>query len=81
MLLTVKALLDAGALLPDDEELKHSLSGNLCRCTGYRAILDAVRELAGYPAEGLGDPAEGLGDPAEGLGDPAEGLGVAGEVA
>jgi len=85
MLLTVKALLDAGELHPEDEDLKHSLSGNLCRCTGYRGILEAVRELAGYPAEGLGDPAEGLGDPAEGLGDPGGALwaclGVAGEVA
>jgi carbon-monoxide dehydrogenase small subunit len=46
MLLTIKALLEAGELMPDEDEIKHSLSGNLCRCTGYRGILEAVRELA-----------------------------------
>jgi aerobic carbon-monoxide dehydrogenase small subunit len=51
MLLTVKALLDAGELHPDDEDLKHSLSGNLCRCTGYRGILEAVRELVANAGE------------------------------
>ena len=49
MLLTLKALLDAGELR-SDEEIKRSLAGNLCRCTGYRGILDAARELAGAPA-------------------------------
>jgi aerobic carbon-monoxide dehydrogenase small subunit len=46
MLLTVKALLDAGELTADDESIKHGLAGNLCRCTGYRGILDAVKEIA-----------------------------------
>jgi aerobic carbon-monoxide dehydrogenase small subunit len=46
MLLTIKALLDARELRPDEDDIKHSLSGNLCRCTGYRGILEAVRELA-----------------------------------
>ena len=50
MLLTLKALLDAGELGPDEEEVKRSLAGNLCRCTGYRGILDAARELAGAAA-------------------------------
>ncbi|MBM4408818.1 MAG: (2Fe-2S)-binding protein [Chloroflexi bacterium] len=41
-------LISATALLarnprPDDEEIKASLSGNLCRCTGYTPILAAVR--------------------------------------
>jgi len=30
-----------------EEEIKRNLAGNLCRCTGYRGILDAVEELAG----------------------------------
>ena len=50
MLLTLKALLDAGELGQDEEEVKRSLAGNLCRCTGYRGILDAARELAGAAA-------------------------------
>ena len=46
MVLTVKALLDAGELLPDEDVVREALSGNICRCTGYRAIIDAVTELA-----------------------------------
>jgi aerobic carbon-monoxide dehydrogenase small subunit len=46
MLLTVSALLEDGELT-SREEIKRSLAGNLCRCTGYRGILDAVAELAG----------------------------------
>jgi aerobic carbon-monoxide dehydrogenase small subunit len=32
---------------PSDDELREALSGNLCRCTGYAKILDAVRLAAG----------------------------------
>jgi carbon-monoxide dehydrogenase small subunit len=46
MLLTVNALLESGELV-SEEEIKRSLAGNLCRCTGYRGILEAVAELAG----------------------------------
>jgi aerobic-type carbon monoxide dehydrogenase small subunit (CoxS/CutS family) len=49
MLLTVAALLETGELT-SREEIKRSLAGNLCRCTGYRGILEAVCELAGVPA-------------------------------
>ena len=45
MLLTVTALLEHGEL-GGEEEIKHNLAGNLCRCTGYRGILAAVAELA-----------------------------------
>jgi carbon-monoxide dehydrogenase small subunit len=31
---------------PDDEEIREALAGNLCRCTGYEKILDAVRLAA-----------------------------------
>ena len=46
MLLTVASLLESGELA-SEEEIKRSLAGNLCRCTGYRAIVEAVAELAG----------------------------------
>ncbi len=32
---------------PDDDEIREALSGNLCRCTGYAKIFDAVRLAAG----------------------------------
>jgi aerobic carbon-monoxide dehydrogenase small subunit len=32
---------------PTDEEIAHALSGNLCRCTGYQGIVDAVKAVAG----------------------------------
>ena len=35
---------------PDDEEIREALAGNLCRCTGYAKILDAVRLAAGAVA-------------------------------
>ena len=45
MILTVAYLLESGELT-SVEEVKRGLAGNLCRCTGYRGILDAVCELA-----------------------------------
>jgi carbon-monoxide dehydrogenase small subunit len=31
---------------PSDDEIREALSGNLCRCTGYQKILDAVHQAA-----------------------------------
>ncbi len=31
---------------PTEEEIKHALSGNLCRCTGYKSIIDAVLDVS-----------------------------------
>ena len=31
---------------PTDEEIRHGLEGNICRCTGYQNIVRAVREAA-----------------------------------
>jgi carbon-monoxide dehydrogenase small subunit len=45
MLMSSKALLDASPH-PTRQEVKHALSGNLCRCTGYTKILDAVEAAA-----------------------------------
>jgi aerobic-type carbon monoxide dehydrogenase small subunit (CoxS/CutS family) len=44
MLLSAKALLDANPM-PTRAEIREALSGNLCRCTGYASIVEAV-ELA-----------------------------------
>jgi carbon-monoxide dehydrogenase small subunit len=35
---------------PSDVEIRESLAGNLCRCTGYEKILDAVRDAAAKKA-------------------------------
>jgi carbon-monoxide dehydrogenase small subunit len=32
---------------PTDDELRHGLAGNLCRCTGYQGIVAAARKAAG----------------------------------
>ncbi len=37
---------------PSDDEIRHALSGNLCRCTGYQGILKAVRQAADAGADG-----------------------------
>ena len=45
MLLTAKALLDANPH-PSRGEIAHAISGNLCRCTGYTAIYEAVERAS-----------------------------------
>ena len=45
MILVAKALLDERSD-PEDAEIREALSGNICRCTGYVKIMDAVREAA-----------------------------------
>ena len=35
---------------PSDDEIRHGLEGNICRCTGYQNIVRAVREAAGTMA-------------------------------
>jgi carbon-monoxide dehydrogenase small subunit len=44
-LITAKHLLDTNPN-PTRDEIKDALSGNLCRCTGYNQIVDAVEEAA-----------------------------------
>ena len=45
MVLAAKALLDANQC-PTEEEIKTALAGNICRCTGYAAIMRAVKKAA-----------------------------------
>jgi aerobic carbon-monoxide dehydrogenase small subunit len=35
---------------PSDDEIRHGLEGNLCRCTGYQNIVNAVQAVAGAGA-------------------------------
>lgn len=53
MVLTAKALLDRNPE-PDEEAVKTAISGNLCRCTGYVKIVDAIRLAAAKLADGEG---------------------------
>lgn len=46
MIMSAKALLDEKPK-PTEEEIKESIEGNLCRCTGYVKIIDAVKKAAG----------------------------------
>lgn len=45
LVVAVADLLDRNAY-PSDDEIREALSGNLCRCTGYAKIFDAVRLAA-----------------------------------
>ena len=42
MILAAKRLLEENSN-PDEEEIKQGISGNLCRCTGYQKIIDAIK--------------------------------------
>ena len=42
MILAVKALLDENPL-PTEDEIREGISGNLCRCTGYDQIIEAIK--------------------------------------
>ena len=46
LVVTTAALLDR-VPNPSEDEIREALSGNLCRCTGYAKIFDAVRLAAG----------------------------------
>ncbi len=47
MILRTKALLDANPD-PSEDEIKAALTGNICRCTGYTKIVEAVQVAATY---------------------------------
>lgn len=54
MVLTAKALLDVNPR-PSELEVRRAISGNLCRCTGYQKIVEAIL------ACGVGEEKVGLG--------------------
>ncbi|WP_279230368.1 (2Fe-2S)-binding protein [Thermohalobacter berrensis] len=51
MILSAKALLDKNPS-PTREEIRAAISGNLCRCTGYNKIVDAIERAALYLKRG-----------------------------
>ncbi len=51
MLMSSKALLDR-IPHPTEDEIRDALVGNLCRCTGYLRIVEAIQDVAGVDEEG-----------------------------
>ena len=45
MIMSAKALLDRNSA-PSDEDIMEAIEGNLCRCTGYYKIIQAIRKAA-----------------------------------
>lgn len=45
MVLSTKALLDENPK-PSEEEIRHGIAGNLCRCTGYIQIIQAIKAVS-----------------------------------
>ncbi len=53
MVLSTKALLDQSSS-PSEQEIREALAGNLCRCTGYQKIVEAVQSAAEELGRGEG---------------------------
>lgn len=46
LLMSAKALLDENPH-PDEAEIKEAIAGNLCRCTGYQQVVEAILDVSG----------------------------------
>ncbi|MFG2332293.1 2Fe-2S iron-sulfur cluster-binding protein [Streptomyces sp. NPDC048604] len=57
MAMTVHDLLE-GNPAPTEREARQALCGNLCRCSGYRGVLDAVQEVVAERAAAAGESSE-----------------------
>jgi carbon-monoxide dehydrogenase small subunit len=53
ILISARALLDRNPD-PSEADIREALVGNLCRCTGYLSIIDAVREAAQIQSQAVG---------------------------
>ena len=56
MIMTAVDLLSHNAD-PSDDEIRHAIEGNFCRCTGYQNIVAAIREAASTMKAGAAAPA------------------------
>ena len=56
MVVSAKALLDKNNT-PTESEIKKALTGNICRCTGYKKIVEAIQMAAGFFRENKKPPA------------------------
>lgn len=59
MVMSARALLDQNPN-PSEMEIKNALSGNLCRCTGYVKIIEAVRKAAQKIAQSSNNEIQGI---------------------
>jgi carbon-monoxide dehydrogenase small subunit len=50
MIMSARALLDETPR-PDEDEIRNAIAGNICRCTGYVQIIDAIRAAGKSPAD------------------------------
>src|SRR5215813_6533671 len=58
MLIAARALLDGNAR-PSRDEIREAIAGNLCRCTGYTRIIEAIQQAAAAataPVKDIHDP-------------------------
>lgn len=46
MIMAALSLIDAGAPLEDEDDIRLALEGNLCRCTGYQNIVKSIKDAA-----------------------------------
>lgn len=55
MILSGKSLLDNNPT-PDETEIRTAISGNLCRCTGYQKIVEAIGNMGNSTSASTGQP-------------------------
>jgi carbon-monoxide dehydrogenase small subunit len=58
MIMTAANLL-AASPDPSDDEIRHALEGNICRCTGYHNIVAAIRQAGAVMRDGAQAPSAG----------------------
>ncbi len=55
MIMSAKALLDR-IPIPSEEDVRHAIAGNICRCTGYVQIVESIKYAAEIMSRGKSDP-------------------------